>query len=332
MAWLKQFKQSVDLTERAREGKLDPTIGETKKSDTLLPSSIPPNKAEPSLQSILVLSYKTYNVTQLIGPPGVGKTVILEGLASRIVNKEVPESLQDKGVLAIDPSGVLAGSDTLFKSIDGGQMIKPVARGLQLVSATAPDEYRKSIGKDAALEQHFQPVQIEEPIVEISDSALVTDATTTTRPPCTARVTSPTDFPGPRHRPTSSIEENLKKESDTFSGERRVAMEAEIKAKREEASKMLAPSQTEHVRLTCTKEIKQPLEDANDHLDVAQREAMGIGKNGMISQTELCKTSRDPCSMTGSVDPGYTQFHDRHTISHLVGAAPGYMGSKMEVN
>ncbi|KAJ7911197.1 P-loop containing nucleoside triphosphate hydrolase protein [Mycena leptocephala] len=312
MAWLKQFKQSVDLTERAREGKLDPTIGETKKSDTLLPSSIPPNKAEPSLQSILVLSYKTYNVTQLIGPPGVGKTVILEGLASRIVNKEVPESLQDKGVLAIDPSGVLAGSDTLFKSIDGGQMIKPVARGLQLVSATAPDEYRKSIGKDAALEQHFQPVQIEEPIVESMISILRglksryhvhhrwrsrTARSSLTQQPLHGRRVrralhlrpiSPDHAIDPlRARSrymTLQIEENLKKESDTLSGERRVAMEAEIKAKREEASKMLAPSQTEHVRLTCTKEIKQPLEDANDHLDVAQREAMGIGK------TELCKT------------------------------------------
>lgn len=170
----------------------------------------------------------------LIGPPGVGKTAILEGLASRIVSREVPESLQNKRVLSIDLSAIMAGSGirgqfeekfkalikdieeeagnvicfidevhTLFNlgkaegSIDAGQMIKPaLARGLQLVGATTPDEYRKTIGKDAALERRFQPVTIEEPTVastisilrglkpkyevhhgvEISDAALVTAA------------------------------------------------------------------------------------------------------------------------------------------------------------
>ncbi|THH33517.1 hypothetical protein EUX98_g668 [Antrodiella citrinella] len=213
---LKEY--SVDLTELAKNGKLDPTIG----------------RDEEIRRTIQILSRRTKSNPVLIGPPGVGKTAILEGLASRIVSKEVPESLHNKRVLSIDLSAIMAGSGirgqfeekfkalirdiedeaghvicfidevhTLFNlgkaegSIDAGQMIKPaLARGLQLVGATTPDEYRKTIGKDAALERRFQPVTIEEPTVEstisilrglksryevhhgveISDSALVTAA------------------------------------------------------------------------------------------------------------------------------------------------------------
>ncbi|KAJ7103827.1 P-loop containing nucleoside triphosphate hydrolase protein [Mycena epipterygia] len=189
---LKEY--SVDLTEMARNGKLDPTIG----------------RDEEIRRTIQILSRRTKSNPVLIGPPGVGKTAILEGLASRIVSKEVPESLHNKRVLSIDLSAVMAGSGIrgqfeekfrnliqdieaeagnvicfidevhmLFNlgkaegSIDGGQMIKPaLARGLQLVGATTPDEYRKTIGKDAALERRFQPVQIEEPTVESTISIL----------------------------------------------------------------------------------------------------------------------------------------------------------------
>ncbi|KAK0212573.1 P-loop containing nucleoside triphosphate hydrolase protein [Desarmillaria ectypa] len=189
---LKEY--SVDLTEMAKNGRLDPIIG----------------RDEEIRRTIQILSRRTKSNPVLIGSPGVGKTAILEGLASKIVAKEVPESLQNKRVLSIDLSAIMAGSGirgqfeekfkalirdiedearnvicfidevhTLFNlgkaegSIDAGQMIKPaLARGLQLVGATTRDEYRKTIGKDAALERRFQPVQIDEPTVEATISIL----------------------------------------------------------------------------------------------------------------------------------------------------------------
>ena len=186
---------TTNLTTRAREGKIDPVIGRD-------------NEVRRVMQ---VLSRRTKNNPVLVGDPGVGKTAIVEGLASRIVSGDVPDSLKDKELLVIDISTILAGAKfrgefeerlkALLKEIDdesgkyvlfidelhtivgaggaegavdAGNMLKPaLARGtLHMIGATTLNEYRKYIEKDAALERRFQPVMVEEPSIEDSIAIL----------------------------------------------------------------------------------------------------------------------------------------------------------------
>jgi len=188
-------KYGRDLTEMAQQGKLDPVIG----------------RDEEVRRVIQILSRRTKNNPVLIGEPGVGKTAIVEGLAQRIVRRDVPEGLKDKRIVALDMGALIAGAkyrgefEERLKSVlkevtssngavvlfidelhtvvgagkaegamDAGNLLKPMlARGeLHCIGATTIDEYRKNIEKDAALERRFQPVKVDEPSVEDTISIL----------------------------------------------------------------------------------------------------------------------------------------------------------------
>jgi len=344
-------KYARDLTQDARDGKLDPVIG----------------RDEEIRRSIQVLSRRTKNNPVLIGEPGVGKTAIAEGLALRIINGDVPESLKTKKLLALDMGALIAGAkyrgefEERLKSVlsevqsangqiilfidemhtlvgagkgegamDASNLLKPaLARGeLHCIGATTLDEYRKNVEKDAALARRFQPVFVSEPNVEdtvsilrgikekyelhhgvrITDSALVAAANLSNRyitdrflpdkaidlmDEASSRLRMQVDSKPEeldeldRKIIQLKIErEALKKETDKGSKNRLKTLESDLAGLQEKSDTLTARWQSEKLKLSGARDIKEKLEQARLELEQAQRQG-DLARAGELAYGEI---------------------------------------------
>ncbi|KAI8056939.1 heat shock protein 78, mitochondrial precursor HSP78 [Syncephalis plumigaleata] len=346
---------SIDLTELASTGKLDPVIG----------------RDEVIRRTIQVLSRRTKNNPVLIGEAGVGKTAIAEGLAQRIVNGEVPESVKDKKlsrrgklILFIDELHTLMGLGKTSGAMDASNMLKPaLARGtLRCCGATTIDEYRQYIEKDPALARRFQSIMVDEPTVHdtisilrglkeryevhhgvrIADSALVAAATQSHRyitdrflpdkaidlidEACSKLRLQQESKPEAievldRAIMTMQIElESLKKETDTVSRERRDKLQNDLKEKRQEYDHLMTVWKEERAKLEEIQNTKMELEQARNDLDSAQRQGNFTRASelryGIIPDLEK-KLPQE--SYVFSEDEAEALVHDRVTADDIAG-------------
>src|SRR2546426_820950 len=345
---LDQFGRN--LTSAAREGKLDPVIGREKEIERVMQ----------------VLSRRTKNNPVLIGEPGVGKTAIVEGLATKIVKGDVPETLKGKQIYTLDLGALVAGSryrgdfeerlkkvlkeirtrgdivlfiDELHTlvgagaaegAIDAASILKPMlARGeLQTIGATTLDEYRKHLEKDAALERRFQPIKVEEPSVAHTIEILK----------------------GLRDREKGLLEERSTKETelraegvDLFNEVTEESI-AEVlamwtgipvyKLTEEETAKLLRMEDELHKRVVgqndAIKAVSQSIRRTRAGLKDPKRPSgsfIFLGPSG-VGKTETAKTLAEFLfgDESALIQLDMSEYMEKHTVSRLVGSPPGYVG------